>query len=105
MQQLTWNITEANHAPTTPNIINPVITGCILSLYGGRCFEEVKNVTLSPCEYVSLPDYDIVLENGANYTVQLRGMNEMIASNFSVPYQFRTPSLGKHHCMVKGIFW
>lgn len=93
--QLSWNITEANL--TTRNLITPVITGCILSLYGGRCFTGAKNVTLSQCDHVFLPDYDIVLEDGANYTVQLRAMNEMVTSNFSVPYHFTTPPLGEQY--------
>ena len=98
-QRLTWNIiTETDSTALTQ--ITPNITGCILSLNGGRCFKSAKNVTLSYTQcnnYVFWPDYDIELESGANYTIQLLAMNEMTTSNFSVPYQFTTSPLGKYH--------
>ena len=80
--------------PTVPNYVTPNITGCILLLNGGRCFKWTENVTLSQCDHVFLPNYDIDLENGANYTVQFCAMNKMSTSNFSMPYQFTTSSLG-----------
>jgi hypothetical protein len=96
-QLLTWNIMETNSTAPT-HIITPVITGCNLSLSGGRCFKWTKNLILSrtQCDYVFWPEHDIELESGANYTIQLRAMNEVTTSNFSVHYQFTTSSFGEY---------
>ena len=100
MKQLSWNITEISSSPTITAenhfTVTPIVTGYILSIKGGRCFEYTKNVTLPQYDYVFLPDYGIDLENGANYTAQLSAMNEVAIGNFSMPYRFTTSSLGSY---------
>ena len=101
--EIYWTLNTTSYQDGHVYTLYSQITGYSIEIHGGNCFtgECIRgNITSSDkhhsIDLQELLDVDLVIENGANYSVWIRALNHFnnVASNFSDRQSFTTPIKG-----------